>query len=169
LNGTNGLLIWSSGAGSVYSTRTYNDASWHQVVGVYDGITNYLYVDGVLNNVAIGTGSIMGNTNDDVFLGGDPDYTVVGGNEQYLAGSIAQEAFFTNALNAAQIKNLYIVATVPIVSVSYSAGQVIIKYTGSLLSSTNADGPYAKVVDATSSPYMVPSPAVKMFYRSSNP
>jgi hypothetical protein len=169
LNGTSGLLIWSSGAGSVSSTRNYNDANWHHVVGVYDGGTNYLYVDGVLDNVALASGSIVGNASNDVFLGGDPDYTVVGGNQKYLAGCIAQAAFFTNVITASQIKSIYTTATVPTVSVSDAGGQVVIKYTGSLLSATNVAGPYFKVVGATSSPYNVPSPAGNIFYRASNP
>ena len=169
LNGTNGLLVWNSGAGSVNSTRVYNDGNWHQVVGVYNGTTNYLYVDGVLNNLAASVGSVVGNTNDDVYLGGDPDFTLVGNNEQYFAGAIAQAAFFTNALSAVQISKIYNVATIPTISLFYSGGQVVINYTGTLQSSTNVAGPYLPVIGATASPYLVTPTASKLFYRVSNP
>ena len=107
-------LIWSTGAaGSVTSTNTLNDGYWHQVAGVYDGTKDYLYVDGGFNNSGMATGGIAGNTNDHLFLGGDPDYTLVGNNQRYFAGAIAQAAFFTNALTAAQISHLFSVATAP--------------------------------------------------------
>ncbi len=169
LNGTNGLLVWNSGAGSVNSTRVYNDGNWHQVVGVYSGTTNYLYVDGALNNSAASVGSVVGNTNDDVYLGGDPDFTLVGNNEQYFAGAIAQAAFFTNALSAAQISKIYNVATIPTLSLYYSGGQVVINYTGTLQSSTNVAGPYSPVIGVGASPYLSTPTASQLFYRVSNP
>lgn len=106
LEGTNGTVVWSNGAGSVASTNVLNDGDWHFVVGVYDGIENYLYVDGELNNSAPISGSLSGDGSDDLYLGGNAAFT--GGTvQQYFAGSIAQAAFFTNALTASIIQPIY--------------------------------------------------------------
>jgi hypothetical protein len=107
LVGTNGTLAWSSGAGSVSSTGILNDNSWHFGAGVFDGANNYLYVDGALNNSASASGGITGNANNDLLLGGDPDFIQIGANQRYFAGAIAQAAFFTNALSAAAIQQIY--------------------------------------------------------------
>jgi hypothetical protein len=114
LVGTNGLLSWNSGAGSISSLNVLNDGNWHFVAGIYDGANNYLYVDGAFNNSAAASGRVTGNTNDDIFLGGDPDFTRVGSNERFFAGAIAQAAFFTNALSASQVQQIYN-ATLPVV------------------------------------------------------
>lgn len=112
LVGTNGLLNWNSSAGSISSLNILNDGNWHFAAGVYDGANNYLYVDGALNNSVVASGHVLGNTNDDIFLGGDPDFTQVGSNERSFAGAIAQAAFFTNALSASQVQQIYNAAQV---------------------------------------------------------
>jgi hypothetical protein len=168
LMGTNGTLAWNSGAGSVVSTNLLNDGNWHFAAGVYDGTKNYLYVDGALNNSAPVSGSVAGNTTDHLFLGGDPDYTTVGSGQRYFAGAIAQAAFYTNLLTLPQIQQLYTIANTPVVSLSRNSGsQLVITYTGTLLSSTNAAGPYMIVTGATS-PYVIPATNQQQFYRSAN-
>ncbi len=94
-----------------------NDGKWHMAAGVFDGTTEYMYLDGVLaktNTTAVG--SILG-TNLDLLIGGDPQYTVPTYNGspglRYFDGQVAQVAFFTNSLTAAQIQQLYGAAGVP--------------------------------------------------------
>jgi hypothetical protein len=111
--GTNGTVAWTNGAGSVTSSMILNDGNWHFIAGVYDGVNNYLYVDGSLNKQAAASGLPASDTTHDLFLGGDALYTAVGVNQVYFAGAIAQAAFFTNALTASQIQNMYYLATVP--------------------------------------------------------
>jgi hypothetical protein len=111
--GTNGTVAWTNNAGSVTSTAIVNDGNWHFIAGVYDGINNYIYVDGALSKQAAASGVPASDTAHDLFLGGDARYTAVGVNQTYFAGAIAQAAFFTNALTAAQIQNMYYLATVP--------------------------------------------------------
>jgi hypothetical protein len=170
LVGTNGTLVWNSGAGSATSTNLLNDGHWHQVAGIYDGTKNYLYVDGALNNSGTATGGgVVGNTSDDVFLGGDPDYTLVGNNQRYFAGAIAQAAFFTNALSAGHVQQLYNTAITPTVAMARGMGSnVMITYSGTLLSSTNVAGPYLPVTNATS-PYTILTTNAQQFFRVSNP
>jgi hypothetical protein len=84
-----------------------NDGNWHMLVGVYDGVNQHLYVDGV----AVGgesPGEPPGNQID-LWIGGAPDY----GTSRLFAGNISQCAIFTNALTAAQVQGLYNAAELP--------------------------------------------------------
>ena len=93
-----------------------NDGNWHFVVGTSDGTNEALYIDGALAKTNTGVGSIAGS-GQDVFIGGDPTYLTPvynGGNVMRgFAGSIAQVAYWTNVLSAAQIGQLYDTASVP--------------------------------------------------------
>jgi hypothetical protein len=95
-----------------------NDGGWHFVAGVSDGTNDSLYIDGALARTGTGVGSIAGSTVD-AFIGGDPGFLVptwngnVSSQPRYFEGQIAHVAFFTNALSAAQIQQLYSAAGVP--------------------------------------------------------
>ncbi len=167
LDGTTGKLVWNSGAGNVTSSSVLNDGVWHQVVAVHNASVNILYIDGTLRNSAAASGAVVGNVVDDVFIGGDPEFLNVTGGERFFAGAVAQAAFFTNALTTAQVQQLYVAATVPMISSQFSGGQFIINYSGTLLSSTNLTGPYTSVSAATS-PYATTPTGAQMFYRTSN-
>jgi hypothetical protein len=170
LNGTSGKLVWNVGAGSVTSANILNDGNWHQVAGVYDGSTCYLYVDGALNISGAAAGSLTSDAGDDLYLGGNAAFTQVGANQQYFAGAIAQAAFYTNALTATQIQAIYSAAAsvTPTIRVAHSGNNVTITYAVTLLSSTNATGPYQPVPGATN-PYTTPATNAQQFYRSSSP
>jgi hypothetical protein len=108
-------LLFGSVAAEVNSGFFLNDGNWHFAAGVSDGTNDYLYLDGVLAKSGTSVGSIAG-TNLDVILGGDPQYTAptLGpSGSRYFDGSIAQVAFFTNALSSAQIQQIYSAAGVP--------------------------------------------------------
>jgi hypothetical protein len=171
MDGTTGHYVWNTySAGSVISSGLFNDGLWHFVAGVYDGANNYLYVDGVLNNSSTAAAAGLTGENTDVFLGGNSDFTVVGGNEQYFAGAITQAAIYTNALTGAQIQQLYASSgpVTPTISFSNSGGHLVITYAGTLVSSVTANGSYAPVAGA-SSPYTVPTTGSSMFYRARTP
>jgi hypothetical protein len=167
LDGTTGRLVWNLfTGGQVTSSGVLNDGQWHFVAGVYDGTHSYLYVDGQLDGSLAVTNAISGETNADLYLGGNPDFALVGSSQRYFAGALAQAAFFTNPLTAAQIQALYSISTVtPTISISRSSGNVVITYTGTLLSSTNVAGPYNPVSGAAS-PYSVSPGGAQMFYRT---
>jgi hypothetical protein len=168
LAGTNGHVGWNLGSQSVQSTNILNDGNWHMVAGVYDGTTSYLYVDGTLNKSAAAAAP-PSEPGADVFFGGNTDYTTVGVNQAFLGGALAQAAFFTNALTAAQVQHLFTVTTVvPTISIQGSGGQLSITYTGTLLSSPTANGSYTPVSGATS-PYTVSPTDAQRFYRARVP
>lgn len=104
------------GAGNdAISSRIYNDGNWHQVVATFDGTSNLLYVDGVLDGqTAVGTNVIVGTTND-VLLGADPQYLTINvGAGRQFAGNLCEVAFYTNALTFAQVRSLYDNLGVPV-------------------------------------------------------
>jgi hypothetical protein len=120
--------------------------------------------------LAAATGHVAGNLNDDVFIGGDPDYTIVGSNERYFAGAIAQAAFFTNALTAAQVGAIFAAGTqVPppetLAVKTLDAGHMQLNWNyGTLQSATNVSGPYRDLIGAAA-PYTVTLTNAQQFYR----
>jgi hypothetical protein len=108
-------LLFGSVAEEINSGFFLNDGNWHFVAGVSDGTNDYLYLDGLLAKSGSSVASIVG-TNLDVMLGGDPSYTAPSlgaSGSRYFDGSIAQAAFFTNALTGPQIQQIYSAAGVP--------------------------------------------------------
>ena len=126
---TNGCLVFNAGngnsaaggtgqnAGNLQTRGVYNDGNWHQVAAVNRTNVISIYVDGALdtNRAPSGitaTNIIPGNPNA-VLIGADPSYTnSPAGVGRQFAGRICEVAFFTNALTAAQVQQLYN-ATVP--------------------------------------------------------
>jgi hypothetical protein len=96
-----------------------NDGQWHMAAGVSDGTNEFLYLDGLLVKSNASVASIPGNPQD-LILGGDPYFlgpipgagTGLKGGVFY-DGSIAHVAFFTNALSASQIQQVFSAANVP--------------------------------------------------------
>lgn len=115
-----GKLHFNAGAGGeITSAGVYNDGNWHQVVGAYNGTSNYLYVDGILvAQTLAGTNGIPGSTSD-VLLGADPQYLTgnTGAGRQF-AGNLCEVAFFNNALTAEQVQTLYDAIGAPVTSIS---------------------------------------------------
>ena len=172
LDGTTGLINWTIGNGAtVNSTTILNDGKWHFVAGAYDGAHALLYVDGALNNSVAASGVVSGESSANLYLGGNADFTIVGNNERYFAGALAQAAFFTNALSASQIQSLYF-GVIPAVAVVHSGGGFSISYEGRLLSSTNVSGPFVPVAGAPFSAvptsYPITPVGAQMFFRSSS-
>lgn len=175
LVGTNGGVVWNLySGGHVASATVLNDGNWHFVAGVYDGANSYLYVDGALDNSGPATVGLTGEPNASMFLGGDADYTFdqYQWASRYFAGALAQAAFFTNALTATQIQTLYVGSVTPMISLGHSGINLVITYTGALLSSPNVAGPYAPVAGApfAASPatYTVTPTGAQVFYRTSS-
>ena len=169
LNGGTGQLVWNlNSAGSVASTGVLNDGDWHLAVGVYDGTYNYLYVDGALDNSAPASGLLASDANANLFLGGNADF-VAAGAQSYFGGALAHAAFFTNALTSAQVSLLYNLASaLPTISIARSGSQIVITYSGTLLSATNVTDSYLPVVGASPPTYTTsPASSARTFYRTS--
>jgi len=85
----------------VNGTKNVSDGGWHLLVGVYDGSSLTLYVDGVVDGTVSSTGSI--STNDyDVEIGGNSQS---GGRE--FDGAIYDARVYNRALCPAEVQTLY--------------------------------------------------------------
>lgn len=111
-------LQFANAADLITNGWALNDGQWHMAAGVSDGTNDFLYLDGTLvKSGTYGTNiTILGSTND-LLLGGDDQYTYAAGSSantiRNFDGSVAQVAFWTNALSAADIAQLYGAAGVP--------------------------------------------------------
>src|SRR5204862_3698288 len=83
------------------------DGQWHFLAGTYDGSTNFLYVDGLLNAGKAAPNPILGNPND-VWVGDDPDNF-----GHVFHGTVDEVAIFPYALSAAQIFHIFSGAFLP--------------------------------------------------------
>jgi hypothetical protein len=90
--------------GALAATNIVADNQWHQLTGVYDGVSSeYLYVDGQLAaQSSSSTAQPVANGND-FYIGNDPGP----GAFEFFNGVIDEVAIFTNALSADQIQWLY--------------------------------------------------------------
>lgn len=90
-----------TGGTTLNSTTEVNDGKWHHIAAIYDGSTQYLYINGVLESSAARTGSISLN-----------DYTVaIGENIQHdnreWEGAIDDVRIYNSGLTAAQVFKIY--------------------------------------------------------------
>jgi hypothetical protein len=122
-------------------------------------------VDGALDNSGTASGTLTGDASHNLYLGGNAADILVGVNQQYFGGALAQAAFYTNALTAAQNMQIYH-ASFPTISISHSGASVVLTYSGTkLLSAPNVAGPYSPVAGANS-PYTIPPTKTQTYYRA---
>jgi len=112
-------LAFTNATDLIDSGMDLNDGQWHMAAGVSDGTNEYLYLDGVLVKSNASVASIPGNPQD-LVLGGDPYFlgpipnaTTGSKGGLFYDGSIAHVAYFTNALSAAEIQQVFSAANVP--------------------------------------------------------
>lgn len=83
------------------SVSVYPPDAWHFVVGIYDGSTQKLYVDGILDSSASASGSI-GTNNEPLLIGKHK-----GCESQHFNGTIDDVRIYNRALSEADIQALY--------------------------------------------------------------
>jgi len=96
------LTFWLAGSGGynvVSTSDDYTDDSWHQVTAVFDGITQYIYVDGVLKNLMAFTYTTFNTAN--LALGG---YNGCNGG---FNGKVDEVKIFNLPLTAEEILSEY--------------------------------------------------------------
>jgi len=105
-----------NGAGDIIAigSSAVNDGAWHFLVGVYDGASNKIYVDGTLENSAPSPTAPLGNdpslpNGSYLLLGDSPEYE----GEQAYSGNICQVAIIPSALTAANVQALYNTQKIP--------------------------------------------------------
>jgi hypothetical protein len=96
------LTFWLAGSGAynvVSTSDDYTDNSWHQVVAVYDGVTQFIYVDGELKNSMPFNYNTFNSAN--WALGG---YNGCNGG---FNGKVDEIKVFSQALTGVEIQNMY--------------------------------------------------------------
>ena len=97
-----GLEVPGDPWGTLRGTRNVNDDNWHHVVGVYDGTTMYLYIDGGLGSSIRAVGTVDVNSQP-LYIGANSGYS--GGRE--WNGLIDDVRIYNYALTEAEIMALY--------------------------------------------------------------
>jgi hypothetical protein len=109
-NSANGNLGWNPGLGSdLGGTLNVNDGKWHCVATVLNSTNGrVLYIDGISNAASSGVGTYQASLTN-LAIGGAPDYITARGlgSTRYFAGTICQVAYFTNALTATDVSNIF--------------------------------------------------------------
>jgi hypothetical protein len=114
----NGLAHFADGNGEgdtvAIGASPVNDGVWHLVVGVYDGASNSIYVDGILENSAPCPTAPLGNdpsqpNGNILMIGDDPEYYA----GQGYSGNICQVAIIPSALTATNVAALYSIQAFP--------------------------------------------------------
>jgi hypothetical protein len=110
LDGNSPGYEWHSAAGGGYNmlTADFNVptvGAWYHVAGIYDGTSLFLYINGdpaglYIDNVALeeGTPSFTANLTKGFYIGSRSDDT------HYVAGNMADVAFYNYALTQAQLR-----------------------------------------------------------------
>jgi hypothetical protein len=99
----NGKFFFEASDGSynaVQSTTIPVAGTWYHVVGVYDGATSNIYINGVLENTVSDTGSITYNS-DNLFIGQN------GSNGERFNGVVDEVRIYNRALSESEVKQLY--------------------------------------------------------------
>jgi hypothetical protein len=105
----------------VVGTITAGDGTWHQIIGVYDGTEQHVYLDGKPTGNPLA--SSPAGSGDDVEIGQAPDYA----GQRNFNGDIAQVAIIGQALSAAQVATLYnTIGVPPTVTVTPAAPSVYV-------------------------------------------
>ncbi len=151
-------------------TTLIGDGQWHFLAGTYDGFTNSLYLDGLLNGWKEAPNPITGNPND-LWIGGAPDYGV----NRLFNGVVDDVAIFPYALSPAQIQQLF--------AASFRAGGVppraeqfglniyrigdqikLVWCSGTLQVASAPSGPYTDL-NGLPSPHVLTPVADQLFFR----
>jgi hypothetical protein len=99
-----GLMRWADGKDNsdAVGVTHVNNGKWYFFAGVYDGGTNYVYVNGKLEGISRAFSPVAGSDGPTI-IGSVGDYL----HDRQFQGSVAQVAIFTNALSAEDILRLY--------------------------------------------------------------
>ncbi len=95
--------LWDTGGtnqGVALGNTVLNDGKWHHLVGVRNGVTTYIYIDGQLEGLGSGaTADVSGGS--DLYIG-----QAISGSHQFQ-GQIAGVKIFDYALSADEVKAQY--------------------------------------------------------------
>jgi hypothetical protein len=96
----NTIQIWTPGGGSLNTTYSYPDETWHHVATIADGKSIKNYFDGQFVNQVAATTANYGNSTYNVHVGGGGAFDATG---NHFTGEIDEVAIFSKAIPADRI------------------------------------------------------------------
>jgi concanavalin A-like lectin/glucanase superfamily protein len=134
--------------------------SWTHLAGIYDGVSTFLYINGVAYSSS--ASGYVANYNDGVNAAGPFTIGARSSLNNYFPGSVDEVAFYNRALSSAEVLSHYLDR--PRLTIRVSGSNVILEWpVGTLQQADQASGTYTDV--AGSSPRTLPAGAGKKFYR----
>jgi hypothetical protein len=135
--------------------------SWTHLVGVYDGTTTYLYINGVAYSAS--ASGYVANYNDGVNSAGPFTIGARSSLDNYFNGRVDEVAFYDRALTPTEVQSHFL--NRPQLSISAAGGNVTLMWpVGTLQAADDVNGTYTDVLPAAS-PYSVAPSAARKFYR----
>lgn len=171
----NTIQIWTPGGGSLNTTYSFPDDTWHHVATIADGTSIKNYFDGVFMNQTSSTTGNYGSSTYNVHVGGGGAFDATG---NHFTGEIDEVAIFQKAIPAERIAAHYragkeggVIETeeAEFTSATVSGGNLTLEWTGggTLQTAPAVTGPWTDVAGATS-PYSTPANAAAAFYQVKN-
>ena len=121
----------------VVGNDSVGDANWHQLVGVYNGTNQYLYVDGQLQGSP--AASTPSGSTDNVQIGQAPDYA----GARNFKGNIAQVAILNQALSGSEVASVFnAIGTPPTVTVAPANPSIYAGASQTLTAQLTGSGPF---------------------------
>jgi hypothetical protein len=135
--------------------------SWTHLVGVYDGSSTYLYVNGIAFSSSVS--GYAANYDDGVNAAAPFTIGARSSLNNNFSGRVDEAAFYNRALSPVEVSSHYLDR--PRLLPGRSGGSISLTWpVGTLQQADDVTGTYTDVANATS-PYTVPANAAKKFYR----
>lgn len=172
----NTIQIWTPGGGSLNTTYSFPDNTWHHVATIADGRSIKNYFDGKFINQTTATTANYGNSTYNVHVGGGGAFDATG---NFFTGEIDEVAIFQKAIPADRIAAHYKAGKEggeapgvdPVISgITRAGSSVVISYDGILQSTTSLTG--AAWTDVVGAPtgagqtHTVPATGEAQFFRA---
>jgi hypothetical protein len=112
-NGVLNFQLHNSWAQATWTNSTadisnWNPNDWHYVTGTFDGVSNKLYVDGLLvDEVSSSVAGIVYSSDGMIVLGRDGNTANAPGGSSHYSGHLDEVLFYDLALNSDEIQQLY--------------------------------------------------------------
>lgn len=169
------IQIWTPGGGSLDTTYSFPDNTWHHVATIADGKSIKNYFDGVFVNQTTATASNYGSSTYNVHVGGGGAFDATG---NHFTGEIDEVAIFQKAISADRIAAHFkagkeggeVPGVEPVIQgISRQGSNAVIRYDGILQSATAVTGPWTDVSGAptgAAQTFTTPATAPSLYYRS---
>ena len=169
----NTIQIWTPGGGSLDTTYSFPDNTWHHVATIADGRSIKNYFDGKFINQVTQTSANYGSSTYNVHVGGGGAFDATG---NHFTGEIDEVAIFQKAIPADRIAAHYkagkeggaLAAEPATLAVARTASGITISWQGggALESAPAVTGPWTAVAGAAS-PYAASAAGSSAYYRVS--